>query len=318
MTTCFSGAHFCDEAKNSRFKPHPVLMLLIFVGIFLGSQAAVSLPLIIAEVALALKFGDPDRLSDPNYLADEMLSNGIIGQWSTLWQLLLTIIPAALVILFCRLTEKRSAAGMGFVKRNCVKYYFAGLAIGAAEFAATLGISWLSGSATYEGMPGINVPVFALICVGWLIQGAEEEILCRGWFMTWLSARLPLWAAALINSAFFALLHIFNPGFNFIVFINLTLFGVFMSVVMLRFDSLIPCCAIHSIWNLVQGCVFGLPVSGITALPTVWDFELAEGRELWTGGVFGLEGSICETIVLTVFTLLMIFKPKKADEIKEV
>lgn len=301
MTTCFSGAHFTDDAKNARFKLHPLLDLLIFVGIFILTQ--------IVETPFAFAAALPLNIL--------FIDNPEIGSlWIMAVQLLLTAVPAATVILYCRLVERRSAFSMGFTAKNCVKYYALGLVIGAAEFAAAVGICVLSGSADYSGAALTNVPVFTVICLGWIIQGAEEEILCRGWFMGMLSQRLPLWAAVLINSAFFSLLHILNPGFNLIVFVNLTLFGVFMSVTALRFNSLIPCCAIHSIWNLVQGNIFGLPVSGIDVLPSVWRFTLAENRELWTGGVFGIEGSICETIVIGIFTLIMLFVPqrKKREE----
>lgn len=301
MTTCFSGTHFTDDAKNARFKLHPLLNMLIFVGMFILTQI-IEVPFLFAvAVPLNIIFAD---------------NPGIGNLWAMAAQLLLTVVPAVAVILYCRLVERRSTLSMGFAAKKCITYYVLGLVIGAAEFAAAVGICALSGSVNYSGAALTNIPVFIVICLGWIVQGAEEEILCRGWFMGTLSQKLPLWAAVLINSAFFALLHILNPGFNLIVFVNLTLFGVFMSVTALRFNSLIPCCAIHSIWNLVQGNVFGLPVSGLGTGPSVWRFTLVENRTLWTGGVFGIEGSICETIVIVFFTLIMLFIPqrKKKEE----
>ena len=153
--------------------------------------------------------------------------------------------------------------------------------------------------------------MLALMCVGWLIQGAEEEILCRGYFMPSLSQKLPLWAAVLISSCFFSLLHIMNAGFNLIVFVNLTLTGIMFAVLAIRFDSLFVCCAAHSIWNLVQGNFYGLPVSGMDAGGSVFRFELVDNMELWTGGVFGLEGSLSETIVMVIVILAVVFIPKK-------
>lgn len=294
--TCFSGAHFTDEAKNARFKPHPLIALLIFIGVFILTQIVETPFAALAAVPIYIIFGE------------DLETVGIYIEAVTL---LLTVIPAALVIIYCRFVERRSAASMGLTKRHCVRDYIIGIAAGAIMFAATLGICVLSGSASYTGTAMYDKLIFIVICIGWLIQGAEEEILCRGWFMGTLSQKLPLWAAVLINSTFFSLLHIFNAGFNLVVFVNLTLFGIFMSVTALRFDSLIPCCAIHSIWNLVQGNIFGLPVSGIPVGPSVWNFTLAENKQLWTGGDFGLEGSICEIIVIAAFTLIMIFVPKR-------
>ena len=83
-----------------------------------------------------------------------------------------------------------------------------------------------------------------------------------------------------------------------------------MSVMAVRFDSIIPCCAAHSIWNLVQGNVFGLPVSGMLTGPSVFRFQLAENMDLWTGGAFGIEGGITESIIIVVLTLALLFIPK--------
>ncbi len=83
------------------------------------------------------------------------------------------------------------------------------------------------------------------------------------------------------------------------------------AVLAIRFDSLFVCCAAHSVWNLVQGNFYGLPVSGMDAGGSVFRFELAENMDLWTGGVFGLEGSLSETIVMVIVIAAIIFIPKK-------
>lgn len=129
--------------------------------------------------------------------------------------------------------------------------------------------------------------------------------------MSSLSNKLPLWAAVLISSLFFSLMHLMNAGFNLIVLVNLTLTGIMFAVLAIRFDSLFVCCAAHSIWNLVQGNFYGLPVSGMDAGGSVFRFELAENMDLWTGGVFGLEGSLSETIVMVIVIVAIIFIPKK-------
>ncbi len=79
----------------------------------------------------------------------------------------------------------------------------------------------------------------------------------------------------------------------------------------IRFDSLFVCCAAHSIWNLAQGNFYGLPVSGFNMDFSVFRFELAEDMELWTGGAFGLEGSLSETIVMAVVIAALVIVVKK-------
>lgn len=295
MRTVFQGEHFTDEALSAKRKPHPLLMILIFIGIM-----AVSLLLPMAiEIPLSL-------VAKSAFEDSPALYSGFMTGIS----LILTMVGIIVAILYCQLIERRSLASMGIKREKCVKYYILAAALGTMMFAASVGICVITGAVHYVGTDMYSVPIFAVICAGWLIQGAEEEILCRGLLMGSLSARMPLWGAVLINSAFFAVLHIFNGGLNPIVFVNLTLFGLFMSVMALRFNSIIPCCAAHSLWNLTQGNIFGLPVSGATSGPSVWRFELMPDMGLWTGGEFGIEGGLGTTAVLVVMTACLMFVPE--------
>lgn len=69
---------------------------------------------------------------------------------------------------------------------------------------------------------------------------------------------MPLCVGIVVNSIVFALLHMANTGISLLALLNLFLFGVFMSVYMVRRGNLWGACAIHAVWNFVQGNVFGL------------------------------------------------------------
>lgn len=305
------GGHFTDGAKNAKFKPHPILMLLLFVVVFFTVQSVQSIPVSvvlipkIAEIMNNLPRGA--SFTEIMEAAMSVFSEG--DSLITSVNLLSTAITAAFVIMYVRLVEVRSLESMGLKKTGCVRHYLIGAAMGIVMYSAAVGICAAAGAAKYAGTDFNSPLMFVLICVGWLIQGAEEEILCRGWLMPSLSARMPLWAAVLINSLFFSLLHIMNAGFNLIVLVNLTLFGVCLSLVAIRFDSIIPCCALHSLWNLSQGNIFGMPVSGMATGPSVFRFTLADNMELWTGGAFGIEGGLGETIVVAAAIAAVVFIP---------
>ena len=64
--------------------------------------------------------------------------------------------------------------------------------------------------------------------------------------------------------------------------------------------------ALHSIWNLAQGNVYGIRVSGMQTGCSVLSSEMVAGRELINGGDFGLEGGLAVTIVLVVGTLVLL------------
>ncbi|MBD5112173.1 MAG: CPBP family intramembrane metalloprotease [Ruminococcaceae bacterium] len=331
MRTVFQGEHFTDEVRSAQRKPHPLLMILIFIVILAVSQ--------LVPMAIEIPLG---RVMSRVFEDSQALYSGFMTGIS----LILTAVGIITAILYCRLIERRSLAGMGLVRGKCVRYYVLGAALGTMMFSASVGICVITGAVRYIGTDVYSAPIFVLICVGWLIQGAEEEILCRGLLMGSLcaynssrkdislqqasldsnqgdigdkqrqlaAARMPLWGAVLINSVFFAVLHVFNGGFNPIAFVNLTLFRLFMSVMALRFNSIIPCCAAHSLWNLAQGNIFGLPVSGATSGPSVWRFELLPDMALWTGGEFGIEGGLGTTAVLAVMTACLMFSPAKNDK----
>lgn len=310
LQTIFSGAHFTDGAKQAKFQPAWWIQIILFVAVFglaQTPQAIVIYAVIIVKIVMDKSIEGAEEIARAlremtmNPTGDVLIA-----------QLLSTLLPAAIVIIYCRFVERRSLNSMGFIKKGCVVKYLIGIVAGFAMFSATLLISYLFGAVKYVGTDLQNGVMFALMCVGWLIQGAEEEIICRGYFMPSLSSKLPLWAAVLISSVFFSLMHIFNGGFNLIVLLNLTLTGIMFAVLAIRFDSLFVCCACHSIWNLVQGNFYGLPVSGMDAGGSVFRFELAENMDLWTGGVFGLEGSLSETIVMVIVIAAVVFIPRKS------
>lgn len=309
MTNIFSGAHYYDDAKNAKNKLHPLLVLLIF---FLQGTV-----MILCEI--------PMFMEHIGALAEEPTTELIVNEINSFLaappaeyaerfiviQLFTTLIPAVLAIVYCRFIERRNLRSMGFVKDKAAVKYLLGMGIGFAAFSAALLIVVLTGNAEYAGLGTISSPLmYLLICLGWIIQGAQEEIICRGWLMCSLSARLPMWAAVLINSAFFSVMHLFNSGFSLLAALNILLVGIFLSLLAVRTGSIFASCALHSVWNFVQGNLYGLPVSGMAAGSSVFRFELS-GSELWTGGVFGVESGLGTTIVSVVLIALFLLLPTR-------
>lgn len=313
MKNLFSGEHFYDEAKSAKNRFPAIVTLLIFFILFWVSQSAMSVPIMLVELPMAMEhFSALGESPTFETLMSFFTSPPAeYAETGTIIQLFATIIPAAIAIIFCRFAEGRSLRSMGFVKEKALPKYLLGLAAGMVMFSAVLLLAVVTGNASFGGIGVISSPLmYALICVGWLLQGAEEEIICRGWLMTSLSIKLPMWAAVIINSAFFSVMHLFNAGFNFLAALNILLVGIMLSLFAVRFNNIWISCAIHSVWNWVQGNFYGLPVSGMATGSSVLNFELT-GSELWTGGSFGLESGLGATIVCAVVILLLIFVPQK-------
>ena len=300
MTTIFNGAHFCDSAQNSKINLHPAVMLFVFILVFIVttiSQVILQIPLLIPVVLISG--------SDLDYY----------NLLSTPAMLFSTAAPAALTMVYVKFLEKRPISTMGITKNNFAKKYLTGFLMGFAAFSAVVAICLLTGQIQFNGTDfSGGIPFIIVMCFGWVIQGAQEEILCRGWFMTSLARRMPLWLAVVLNSVFFSLLHLGNEGFSLIAFINIVITGIMLSAVTIRFDSLIPACAFHTVWNMVQGNFYGLAVSGINCGYSVFSFVPTEKCGIIGGGEFGPESGLAATAVILVITLLIIFVPKKKED----
>ena len=124
-----------------------------------------------------------------------------------------------------------------------------------------------------------------------LLLAAMEEIVCRGFLLDILSfGRRRAWGVAL-SSAVFAALHLANDHASAAGIANILLAGVFFALVRLSSGGLAWPVAVHWLWNLVTGMVFGWSVSGHPPLPTLFT---SAGALPW--GAFGPEESVLMTL----------------------
>lgn len=310
---------FIAEAKEAKFKCNYIIQLLIFIAMFfvtqvVGSMAATvfMMPKIISGLG-ELNAASPEYMQEVMKITVQIVTDPLF----VLASLFVTIITTAIVIIYCKFIEKRTLGSMGFYKKKAFINYLIGMAVGFVLYTAALAICYFTGSVEYNGMVmrgGIGmIMVFAL---GFFFQGMSEEVVLRGYFMPSLSNRAPLFVAVLTNSVMFGLMHFGNPGVTVYAIINIALFGVLMSVYMLKTGSIWGVCAIHSVWNFVQGNLYGGEVSGLNAsAATVFSFTRTEGSTLINGGKFGLEGGLAVTIVLVIaIVIVSLIKPVKLEE----
>ena len=282
---------------KERLTAHPAVVLLLFIPVLLLTQGGRSL---LTDAALLLL---PTPLDVTTYLTISLFA---------------TTATVAVVLLYCLLAERRSLPSLGFTQKGAAVEYAAGILGGIVLFGLPVLLCVVTGTLTITlAEPTPSLLPLLLCFVGFLIQGASEELLCRSYLMVSLSRGLPLWACATINALLFSLLHLGNPGVSVIPLVNIFLFGIFASLLTLRRGSVWMACAIHSLWNFSQGNIFGIPVSGLAGLPSPLRAEMATGgwQTLVNGGVFGLEGGVAVTVVLVVVCGLVILIPTKKSEI---
>ena len=228
----------------------------------------------------------------------------------TLITLYFDLVTIILIILYCSIFEKRPISTVGFIKEGCAKQYLKGLLVGFIMFASVIGLGSLVGAYKFAGFKSdTSIISLFLYFGGFVFQGMFEEVLCRGYMMISIARKNSVPMAIFANSLFFMLLHTSNPGFNVLPAINLMLFGIFTSLYMLKTNNIWGVGAIHTIWNFAQGNIFGLNVSGLDKMPTLFSFE-STGLELVNGGSFGPEGGFLVTIVM-VFGIALLCKPNK-------
>ena len=286
-------------ARESRFKPHPLLQIPLFIGIYIASL----LPTILPYVLFLL-------LKDANVPGDSAMDT------EELIILFSCALSALVVVLYCRFAEGRSLFSMGFVRKDAWIHYLKGIAVGFVFFSTVYLTLIATGSVTFDGLNSkASLAMLLLFFFGFVIQGAQEEILTRGYFMMSLSTRLPAIAAILISSFTFSVLHLFNSGFGLLAFVNLVLYGVFLAVYMLKTGNIWGVCAIHSVWNFSQGNLYGMPVSGMNILETsLFSSSLVEGKEWLSGGAFGPEGGVITSAVSILAIVLTLLLGKRSSE----
>ena len=208
-------------------------------------------------------------------------------------------------ILYAKLKDKMSLSSMGFVKTNMASSYLKGVLGAAICMMISALICLVTGAAAFKNsdFSGLYMLLFLL---GWIIQGLAEETMCRGFLMTSIARCYSLKTAVIANSMVFAVLHVLNPsGITILALVNLFLYGVFASMMFIYSENIWLCAGFHTVWNMIQGNVFGIPVSGIR-VASVFEFSPNKKLSLINGGCFGLEGGLCVTVIL-VISLLILF-----------
>ena len=287
-------------SKNKRKLPNfiwAIILSLIFMygGSLMGSLATV--PLFLALRNIPLFFNNKDLLS-----------------------LLITLFSFAFISLLVffrvKVIEKRSFSSIGFNKNNWLKKYSLGFLIGLAMMSIIVLILFPFGYITVEKNPiqpvGISATASVLIILlGWIIQGATEEIVTRGWLLNVLSTKYNIGVGLLISSTLFGLMHLTNPNVNYIAVINIILVGLFYGLYVIKTNDLWAVCGMHSAWNFAQGNIFGFKVSGLdVSVGSLIDLNLV-GSDFVTGGIFGPEAGITATFILLASIGILLFIDKK-------
>lgn len=286
-----------EQAKGSRYLPNFIVAPIVALILIIAGQS-------IGIFISAMIYSPMYKLSRFLNLSPNFIEVFLRLVFTTSTTILLTF-------LWIKFIEKRKISSIGLEKSNNVMIkYITGFVIGLAMMTATVGVLYLFGAINVETSPKQIVGSLALInviCIlpGWMIQGASEEIVTRGWIMNVLGARYTPAIGLTISSLFFGLAHLANQGISFIAILNIILIGLFLGMYVINTNDLWGACAIHSAWNFAQGNIFGFEVSGGDVLiGSIWDLNL-RGNELISGGIFGPEAGLGATIIISICIIIL-------------
>lgn len=292
--------------------------LLAFVFVFIGEFVAYTLYGIslLAFIGLARNFGEAGQ-NLASYL--QTLHQSLMDKTGD-FRLILELLAFGFVLItvfrWTRKVEKRPIRTLGFYKENFLSNLLKGFGLGLALFLLTLLGLVALGQYRFES---IHLNPYSLAFViftipFWILQGTTEEVVARAWLLPQLASRTNLKLAVLISSLFFTLLHAGNSGLTPLSLVNLFLFGVAMSLYLLKTDTIWGIGGIHGAWNFAQGNLFGVLVSGQSSGTSIMKFTPQGNQDWLSGGAFGIEGSIMSSIILFLLIIYLAYQLKKENE----
>lgn len=215
--------------------------------------------------------------------------------------MMVSVFVAAIVVLRIR---KIPFSQIGLSYRG--KDLLAGILFAVVLYALGFGISLLLGVVE---VVDIHFQAYSLLLalVYFLLVSVVEEVAMRGLVLgRLLDGRVNKFWALLISSTLFSLIHLSNPNFTLIPFINILLAGLMLGASYLYTRNLCFPIALHWFWNWLQGPVLGYEVSGNRLGDSSLLAIYLPESNLINGGAFGFEGSILCTALMVIGTVIII------------
>ena len=225
------------------------------------------------------------------------------------------VLVIAIVLIYWKLIEKKLLSEIGLTKE--FGSYFIGIILGLLMLFLSVILIILTGNIEYQGIfSNTNILMIILFIGGFIIQGAMEELLCRGLLLHTLKEKISLVGAIVVSTIMFIIPHFSSLFAEDIIYgvigiINLILISIIFSLLTIRYKSIWAACGLHSFWNAILYSVLGLNLSGNDETVTAIFKMQSVGKNIWNGGVYGIEASLITTVVLAFVAIVIWVTNKK-------
>ena len=220
------------------------------------------------------------------------------------------LVFSLVTLLYCKFVEKKNMEFIGF-SGNPIDY-LTGAFVAAILLFIILGIGCISGSISFCGFnTNTNIKSILLWVLAFGIQGATEEIMCRGFLLNSLKNRISIPLAILISSTAFVFPHLsslIEADFAYAVvgIINLYLISIIFSILVLWRSNIWIACGLHSAWNFILYVIMGLSLSGSESVSKGVVLFSVKDASILNGAEYGIEASVITTVVLGMLLFVMV------------
>lgn len=183
-----------------------------------------------------------------------------------------------------------------------------GMLLGAALMGAVVAVVWALGGVSFSLAPrpwqGIAWAVGTAV-----LLACAEEVLFRGLLLRDVEVWTGTWPALAVSSVLFGLAHLAGPGATLADAALVAVEGgVLLGALCILTGGIWAPIGFHLSWNLVQGGVFGVAVSG-----NEWSGILVAqpaGPARISGGAFGIEGSLVTLAACVAVAVVVLVKAR--------
>lgn len=221
-----------------------------------------------------------------------------------------------------RLEKRRLGEyGLAWSSRQA-RLFLQGAMFGVAEISAIVGVLAAAGYYSFGPLEvhGAELVKWALFWAAvFVIVGFFEEYAFRGYVRFALTKGFGFWAATIVTSAIFGVVHMGNPGESLPGILGVVAVGIFWCFTLRRTGSLWFAFGMHAAFDFGETFLFSVPDSGMVFPGHLSSAVIHSGPAWLVGGTAGPEASVLDFAMLAIFFFvvhkLYPARPEMAPEI---